>query len=99
MSTSEPVALTAPQIRRIAAIDALRAPAYALGATMAGFATIAREAGFDVWMTVATSALVWGMPGAGGICQPLFGRGVAVYHLRGGYTCEYADVADGGLGG
>ena len=63
MSTSEPAALTAPQIRRIAAIDALRAPAYALGATMAGFATIAREAGFDVWMTISTSALVWGMPG------------------------------------
>jgi predicted branched-subunit amino acid permease len=63
MSMSETFALTAPQIRRIAAIDALRAPAYALGATMAGFATIAREAGFDVWMTVATSALVWGMPG------------------------------------
>ena len=63
MSMSETVALTAPQMRRIAAIDALRTPAYALGATMAGFATIAREAGFDVWMAVTTSALVWGMPG------------------------------------
>jgi predicted branched-subunit amino acid permease len=60
---SETIALTAPQMRRIAALDALRAPAYALGATMAGFATIAREAGFDVWMAVSTSALVWGMPG------------------------------------
>ena len=56
---SETATLTAPQMRRIAAIDALRAPAYALGATMAGFATIAREAGFDVWMTVTTSVLVW----------------------------------------
>ena len=63
MSMSETFALTAPQMRRIAVIDALRAPAYALGATMAGFATIAREAGFDVWMAVTTSALVWGMPG------------------------------------
>ena len=63
MSTSETDALTAPQMRRIAAIDALRAPAYALGATMAGFSTIAREAGFDVWMAISTSALVWGMPG------------------------------------
>ena len=60
---SETVALTAPQVRRIAVVDALRAPAYALGATMAGFATIAREAGLDVWMAVTTSALVWGMPG------------------------------------
>ena len=63
MPRSETIALTAPQMRRIAALDALRAPAYALGATMAGFATIAREAGFDVWMVVSTSALVWGMPG------------------------------------
>ena len=63
MPRSEIIALTAPQMRRIAALDALRAPAYALGATMAGFATIAREAGFDVWMVVSTSALVWGMPG------------------------------------
>ena len=63
MPRFETIALTAPQMRRIAALDALRAPAYALGATMAGFATIAREAGFDVWMAVSTSALVWGMPG------------------------------------
>ena len=63
MPVSETIALTASQMRRIAAIDALRAPAYALGATMAGFATIAREAGFDVWMAISTSALVWGMPG------------------------------------
>ena len=63
MPRSETIALTAPQMRRIAALDALRAPAYALGATMAGFATIAREAGFDVWMAVTTSALIWGMPG------------------------------------
>ena len=63
MSMSEISALKAPQMRRIAAIDALRAPAFALGTTMAGFATIAREAGFDVWMAMTTSALVWGMPG------------------------------------
>ena len=60
---SETVSLTAKQTRRVAAIDALRAPAFALGATMAGFAAIAREAGLDVWMTITTSALVWGMPG------------------------------------
>jgi len=63
MAKSDSVAFTPAQMRRIAAIDAVRAPAYALGATMAGFATIAREAGFDVWMVISTSALVWGMPG------------------------------------
>lgn len=30
---------------------------------MAGFAALAREAGFDVTQAVATAALVWGMPG------------------------------------
>ena len=63
MSKSDPIEMSVSQVRIIAAIDALRAPAYALGATMAGFATIAREAGFDVWMTISTSVLVWGMPG------------------------------------
>ena len=63
MSMSETVALTAPQMRRIAALDALRAPAYALGATMAGFATIAREAGFDVWMLYPHRHWCGGCPG------------------------------------
>ena len=63
MSIYETTTLTTGQMLRIAVLDALRAPAFALGATMAGFATIAREAGFDVWMAVSTSALVWGMPG------------------------------------
>ncbi len=30
---------------------------------MMGFAAIARESGFDFWMTFATSFMVWGMPG------------------------------------
>jgi predicted branched-subunit amino acid permease len=30
---------------------------------MLGFASIAREAGFDVWMTMVTTATVFGMPG------------------------------------
>ena len=44
-------------------IDALRAPCYALGLTMAGFSTIARESGLDFWMSLVTSLGVWGMPG------------------------------------
>ncbi len=55
--------LTPSQTRRNAMIDALRAPCYALGLTMAGFSTIAREAGFDFWMSLVTSLGVWGMPG------------------------------------
>ena len=63
MANPELYALNASQTRRNAAIDALRAPCYALGITMAGFSTIAREAGFDFWMTLMTSLGVWGMPG------------------------------------
>ena len=55
--------LNASQTRRNAALDALRAPCYALGITMAGFSTIARESGFDFWMALVTSLGVWGMPG------------------------------------
>ena len=63
MSNSDYFALTASQTRRNAMVDALRAPCYALGITMAGFSTIARESGFDFWMALVTSLGVWGMPG------------------------------------
>ena len=63
MANPEFYALNASQTRRSAAIDALRAPCYALGITMAGFSTIARESGFDFWMALVTSLGVWGMPG------------------------------------
>ena len=45
------------------ALDALALPALALGCTMLGFGAIAREAGFDFWMTTFTTLSVWGMPG------------------------------------
>ena len=51
------------QIARQGAIDALALPALALGSTMLGFGAIAREAGFDFWMTTFTTLSVWGMPG------------------------------------
>ena len=51
------------QIARQAAIDAIALPALALGSTMLGFGAIAREAGFDFWMTTFTTLSVWGMPG------------------------------------
>jgi hypothetical protein len=92
-------ALNASQTRRNAAIDALRAPCYALGITMAGFSTIAREAGFDFWMALVTVAWRLGDAGAGGFCQPIFGRRIFVYYFCRGIAGEYADVADGYFGG
>ena len=44
-------------------LDAANVPGIALGSTMMGFAAIARESGFDFWMTFFTSLSVWGMPG------------------------------------
>ncbi len=44
-------------------VDAVNIPGFALGSTMTGFAVIAKEAGFDLWMVIATTASVWGLPG------------------------------------
>ena len=55
--------LSVRQTRWNALIDALRAPGPAIGLTMAGYSTIAREAGFDFWMSLATSLGIWGLPG------------------------------------
>ena len=94
MLMSETIALQPRKCAALPSIDALRAPAYALGATMAGFATIAREAGFDVWMAVTTSALVWGMPG-----QVVFASLIQQVHrsllFLSRYSCQYADATDG----
>ena len=43
--------------------EASNIPGFALGGTMIGFSTIAKEAGFDLPMVVATTTFVWGMPG------------------------------------
>ena len=43
--------------------DGVNVPGFALMSTMIGFATIAREAGFDIWMALVTTATVFGMPG------------------------------------
>ncbi|MDB2390160.1 AzlC family ABC transporter permease [Alphaproteobacteria bacterium] len=43
--------------------DGINVPGFALMSTMTGFASIAREAGFDIWMTLVTTATVFGMPG------------------------------------
>ncbi len=55
--------LSVRQTRLNAMIDGLRAPGPAIGLTMAGYSTIAREAGFDFWMSLATSLGIWGLPG------------------------------------
>lgn len=43
--------------------DGIGVPALSLGFSMFGFASIAREAGFDALKTITTTALVWGLPG------------------------------------
>ena len=50
-------------VRRQAVIDGIGVPSLSLFFSMVGFASIAREAGFDVVKAVTTTAFVWGMPG------------------------------------
>ena len=50
-------------VRRNGIRDGIGVPALSLFFSMVGFASIAREAGFDVLMAVTSTALVWGMPG------------------------------------
>lgn len=59
--------LDSPESLRAASLQGLRdgfgVPAIAIFSSMAGFAAIAREAGFDLSQSVMTTALVWGLPG------------------------------------
>lgn len=49
--------------KRVGVIDGFGVPSFALFTTMIGFGAIAREAGLDIYVTVATTMFVWGMPG------------------------------------
>ena len=44
-------------------IHALNVPGFGLFFTMVGFSTLAKAAGFDLWLSLATTISVWGMPG------------------------------------
>ena len=56
-------ALSLANARRDGLKVSLGVPMISIFGTMLGFSAIARDAGFDIWMTLATTALVWGMPG------------------------------------
>ena len=63
MTAPNAISLTRSQLLRRGIADGINIPGFALGSTMTGFAVIAKEAGFDFWMVVATTASVWGLPG------------------------------------
>ena len=63
ISPSDPASVSIRKARIAGILDAANVPGIALGSTMMGFAAIARESGFDFWMTFITSFTVWGMPG------------------------------------
>lgn len=44
-------------------IDATGMPALVLFASMIGYGSMAREAGLTLWMSVASTGIVWGLPG------------------------------------
>lgn len=49
--------------RRAGLRAGLSIPGLSIFATMLGYSAISRDGGFDLWMTLATTGLVWGMPG------------------------------------
>ena len=51
------------QVAMLALRDLFQVPGLGLFFSMVGFSAIAREAGFGLKEALATSALVWGMPG------------------------------------
>ena len=55
--------LVATNLYRAGILDALNVPGLALFFTMVGFSTLAKHAGFDLWLVSTTTLLVWGMPG------------------------------------
>ena len=56
--TANPAAAHARGMR-----DAIGAPVLVLFASMMGFGSLARESGLDLWMTLATTIGIWGLPG------------------------------------
>ena len=61
--TSSTISSDLSRARRDGVRDAFGIPAISIFATMVGFAAIAKEAGFGMAETLATTVLVWGMPG------------------------------------
>ena len=55
--------LNKKNLYRVGVVDALNVPGFALFFTMVGFSTLAKDAGFDIWLVCATTLAVWGMPG------------------------------------
>ena len=92
------ILLAKGELIRRGVVDAINIPGFALGSTMTGFAVIAKEAGFDFWMVVATTASVWGLPGQSRLRQPLCHGRIIDADFCGSGACQHANDADGDLG-
>lgn len=70
--------------------DGIGVPGLALMGTMTGFGAIAREAGFSIFQTIASTLTIWGMPGqvamaslyAGGSSLLVIFTAVALANMR-----------------
>ena len=63
MSNKKPLLSNPRAVRFRAMRDVFGVPGLGMFLSMAGFSAIAREAGFGLFEALATTALVWGMPG------------------------------------
>lgn len=63
--------------------DAFGLPAAGLAATLIGVGAVAREAGWDIWVTIASTALVWAAP-AQVLMAELYATGTAVLAILAG---------------
>jgi predicted branched-subunit amino acid permease len=70
--------------------DALGMPVLGLASTQIGFAAIARDAGWDIWVTAASTAFIWAVPAqvlivelyTAGTAIAVILLGVAVVNMR-----------------
>ena len=85
------------KLYRVGVIDATNVPGFALFSTMVGFSTLAKDAGFDVWLSAITTLSVWGMPGQVALVS-LFATGsplIVIFFCS--RICKYANDAYGNI--
>ncbi len=75
--------------RRRGARDAVGMPVLVLFASMMGFGSLARASGLDVWLTIATTVGIWGLPGQM-IMAEMLAAGAPIFAIAAGVAAANA---------